>query len=236
MMNSIASLPTWEYLQKKMIWDQLDTIRNKKILDYGSGEGHTANMLAKSNDVTAIEPSEEMLSKQVIDNAYVQIKGDLQALRDLEDRSFDMIVCHNVFEYTHDRALILKEFSRILKDEGVLSIVKHNRAGRVMQMVSLLNKFGRANAVLDGEHGIAQKYGSIMYYTNDDLLTWLPDFSIKKSFGIRTFWALQQNQEIHTDKNWQSEMLAMEHRVSELDDFRSIASFHHLILERKTME
>ena len=35
--------------------------RREKILDFGSGEGITANYFAKNNDVIAIEPSEEML-------------------------------------------------------------------------------------------------------------------------------------------------------------------------------
>jgi len=33
----------------------------------------------------------------------------------------------------------MKEFVRILKKTGYISISKHNRAGRVMQMVVLLN-------------------------------------------------------------------------------------------------
>lgn len=226
------SLPTWEYLQKKMIWDQLEDIKNRKILDYGSGQGYTAHALAKHNDVLAIEPSKDMLSSRVGIDEYTQIEGALEVLKNLESCSFDVVVCHNVLEYTHDRSLILNEFSRILKEDGILSIVKHNRAGRVMQMVALLNNFERGHAVLDGEDGIAQKYGSIMYYTDEDLIDWLPGFEIKKSFGVRTFWALQQNQDIHVDPYWQENMLTMEHKVSELDEFKSIASFHHVILGR----
>ena len=37
-------------------------MEGKKILDFGSGEGITANHFAEKNDVTAIEPSKKMLS------------------------------------------------------------------------------------------------------------------------------------------------------------------------------
>jgi len=33
----------WELLQKKMIWNQLSFIHNKRVLDFGSGYGISAN-------------------------------------------------------------------------------------------------------------------------------------------------------------------------------------------------
>lgn len=59
--HSITELPAWERLFKKIVWKQLGDPEGKKILDFGSGEGITANYYAEKNDVTAIEPSEEML-------------------------------------------------------------------------------------------------------------------------------------------------------------------------------
>lgn len=67
-----------------------------------------------------------------------------------------MIICNNFLEYAEDRADIIKEFARILKANGKISIVKHNRAGRVMQMVVLLNDFEHAHSLLDGKDGMLQ--------------------------------------------------------------------------------
>ena len=61
-----------------------------------------------------------------------------------------MIICHNVLEYAQDREDIVRQFARVLKTDGKISIVKHNRAGRVMQMVVLLNDFEHAHSLLDG--------------------------------------------------------------------------------------
>ena len=74
-----------------------------------------------------------------------------------------MILCHNVLEYVAERKEIIKEFSRLLKKNGYLSILKHNKHGRVMQMVMLLNNFEHANELLAGENGYAQQFGTINY-------------------------------------------------------------------------
>jgi len=56
-MHYITELPAWERLFKKMVWEQLGAPEGKTILDFGSGEGITANHFAMKNEVTAIEPS-----------------------------------------------------------------------------------------------------------------------------------------------------------------------------------
>lgn len=223
----------WELLQKKMTWEQLKYIHDKRVLDFGSGNGMTANHFAIDNEVIAIEPNENMLQDRFRENNYTQIKGDIKELRNFENESFDVILCHNVFEYANEREEIINEFSRILKKKGYLSVLKHNRAGRVMQMVVLLNNFEHANELLEGKNGHAQKFGMINCYENKELLEWSDKFELEKILGMRTFWDLQQNQEIQKDEAWQEKMLEMELRVSELEEYKSIAFFHHVILRKK---
>lgn len=233
-MNTIESnMAPWDYLQKRMIWDQLKPVKSKRILDFGSGEGHTASHFALENYVVAVEPSETALENREKTNDYLQIQGSVSSLKDMEDESFDVVLCHNVLEYTSNRVEIINELERLLKPQGYLSVVKHNRYGRVMQMVTLLNNFDHAEEVLNGRPSLAQKYGPIQYYTDDDLLDWLGSYKIIRKFGVRTFWALQQDQEKHTDPIWQEKMLKMESRVSEIESFRAISSLHHLILMKK---
>ena len=61
-MRSLSELPAWERLFKRIVWQQMGDISGKRILDFGSGEGITADRFAASNEVIAIEPSEAMLS------------------------------------------------------------------------------------------------------------------------------------------------------------------------------
>lgn len=233
MNNSINDLPPWESLMKRIVWKQLGEIKNKKILDFGSGIGVTANYLAESNDVIAIEPSEESINERWTYNQYKQITGSTDELRKFADEEFDMIICHNVLEYAEDREIIIREFSRVLKADGEISVVKHNRVGRVMQMVVLLNDFEHAHSLLDGNDGMASKYGKIHYYEDSDIEKWCTDLKVTKTLGMRTFWDMQQNQEIHKDADWQNKMVEIEMRVSDIDVYKDIAFFHHLTIKKK---
>ena len=230
-MNNIdlKALGPWEVLQKKLTWTQLGEFCGKRILDFGCGNGIMGAYYVDINEVTAIEPDKEVLDNNKYDNVK-QICGDINELRKFEDAYFDIILCHNVLEYAIEREDIMKEFQRLLKSDGMISILKHNRAGRVMQMAVLLNNFQHANDLLDGKDSMASKYGSIRYYNDEDLVKWAPELKIKKILGMRTFFDLQQNQEIHKDEDWQIKMMEMEQRVSNIDEFRNVAFFHHVIL------
>ena len=230
---SNPTIPVWEHLQKQITWDQLSFLHNKNILDFGSGRGLTADHFAEDNQVTAIEPSTDMLKDRVTDHTYTQLEGSLSILKTLPSESFDAILCHNVLEYApEERPRIVQEFVRLLKPDGILSILKHNRAGRIMQMAVLLNQFDHANALLDGNCGQSAKFGAISYYENNDLLAWAPSLTIETTLGMRTFWDLQQNQDIQSDPGWQQNMLDLESRVSTIPAFQAVAFFHHLLLRK----
>ena len=232
----IDQLPTWEKLAKVIIRQQIGTLNGKMILDFGSGAGITANHFAAGNKVIAIEPSADMLAQQVNTNGYRQIIGSTEKLKKLPSNSFDYILCHNVLEYVNDREIIVGEFYRLLKPSGKLSIVKHNRNGRVMQMVVLLNNFEEANNLLDGHNSNAQQFGTINYYDDKDIIEWCDGFTLQETYGLRTFWDLQQNQEIQKDEDWQKKMIDIEMKVSQNPDFQKIAFFHHLIFEKQVNE
>lgn len=231
-MNNLEKLGAWEYLQKKLTWRQLGEMEGKTILEFGCGSGVMGAYYAEKNTVIAIEPDAQVLAENPYHNVE-QICGDVKELEKFEDGSFDVILCHNVLEYAEERQDILKEFERLLKPDGWISILKHNVNGRVMQMAVLLNNFEHANELLDGEFGVASKYGAIRYYQDQDLIQWVPGLKINKVLGMRTFWDLQQNQELHTDKEWQEKMMELEQRVSDKQEFVNIAFFHHVILGKK---
>lgn len=47
MKNKMTKLPTWDCLLKKILWSQLGDFEGKRILDFGSGLGVTAEHYAK---------------------------------------------------------------------------------------------------------------------------------------------------------------------------------------------
>ena len=64
------------------------------------------------------------------------------------------------------------------------------------------------------------------------MMEWCDGFSLRESYGLRIFWDLQQNQDIQESDNWQKNMVEIEKRVSQNQDFQKIAFFHHLIFEK----
>lgn len=229
---NINELPIWEMMQKKMTWAQLGDFSGKRILDFGSGQGAMAAHYAETNTVIAIEQDEHLSADRFDKEAYIQMKGGLKELGIFEDGYFDVIFCHNVLEYMdeEEKEATVKEFNRVLKAGGTLSVLKHNVAGRVMQMAVLVNQFDAANALLSGENGMSEKYGEIRYFQDADIIRWCPEFTIQKVLGQRVFWDLQQNQDIQTDEGWQTNMLMLESRVCDVDEYKNIAFFHHVIL------
>lgn len=231
-MRSITELPAWERLFKRIVWQQIGDLQGKYILDFGSGEGITADHFAKDNTVVAVEPWDEMLKNAWKDHHYRQIIGNVTALSEFPDDTFDVVICHNVLEYIDDKKQIVKELARVLKPDGLISLAKHNRNGRIMQMAVLLDDKKAAGVLLDGENSASSIFGAIRYYEDKDIEKWVQELHIEKAFGIRTFWDLQQNQEKHCDEDWQQEMMKLEMRVSEIEAFREIAFFHHLIIRK----
>ena len=228
-MHTLEELPAWERLFKRIVWQQIGALLGFRILDFGSGEGVTADHYAACNRVTAVEPSAEMLAHAWNDHPYEQIVGDVSVLSKFEDGTFDFVICHNVLEYVGDRPSVVNELARVLKDGGRMSIVKHNRAGRIMQMAVLLDDMEKANALLDGKNSTASKFGEIRYYRDSDVHAWNSRLKPAECFGIRTFWDLQQKQDKHGQEEWQRGMMQLEMRVSRMEDYQHIAFFHHLV-------
>lgn len=228
----VDKLGVWEQLQKRLTWEQLGEFSGKKILEFGCGNGVMGAHYARGNTVIGVEPDEQILRE----NPYKEVEqicGDIKTLFKYKDGSFDVILCHNVLEYAVlERAEIMKEFQRLLRDGGLLSVLKHNKPGRVMQMVVLLNNFDHAGDLLDGKGSVASQYGEISYYEDDDLMRWAPGLRIEKVFGMRTFWDLQQNQEVQAEEDWQREMMKLEQRVSDIEEYRNVAFFHHVLLRK----
>ena len=84
-MHRITEIPAWERLFKRIVWAQIGDLKRLSILDFDSGEGITADHYAENNSVTAVEPSEEMLSSAWKAHEYKQIIGDVSVLSEYDD-------------------------------------------------------------------------------------------------------------------------------------------------------
>lgn len=220
----------WGKLFYKLLWHNL-CCEGKRILDFGSGFGITANHFAKNNDVVAIEPNIEMLKNRFKTNDYQQIVGGIEKLCEFQNDSFDIIFCHNVMEYLDNRQQLLNEFNRILKRGGYVSVVKHNKLGKVMQKAVFEYNIETALDLLNDGKAISQNFGTINEYELSDLSMYCQGlFHISRVYGIRTFFGLQRN-EFKNDVDWMEKMYELESAVEGIPEFQNIAFFHHIILE-----
>lgn len=224
----------WWLLFYRIVWEQIPIKNGMKILDFGSGLGVTASHLAKDNEVVAIEPNKDMIKMRIDENIYEQIVGDIEILKQQKDESFDVIVCHNVFEYAKERKDIFKEFYRVLKPNGIISIVKHNHVGRIMQKAVFENSLDEAIYLLDGGRVKVMNFGEVNYYDINDIKQWIgdKDISIEKILGVRTFWGLQQNNDVKYRQDWQEKMYKLEMKVADIKDYLNIAFYNHIILRK----
>ena len=220
----------WGQLYYDILFEQLQDIKGKRVLDFGSGFGLVANHLAKENQVLAVEPNEEMVALRTQDYSYQQLVGSLDQLASLEDASFDVILCHNVLEYVEDRKLVLEEFTRLLKLGGMLSIVKHNEVGRVLQTVVFENDTRKALALLAGQDLETHSMGLAQAYNLDAAFVDL-GLEVQNYQGIRVFYGLQDNR-FKGQEGWRESMLQMELAVCQEPPYRDMAFFQHYSLKR----
>ena len=221
----------WGQLLYKLIWNHLD-FEGKRILDFGSGFGLTANHLAEKNEVIAVEPSREMLQYRVCTHDYVQLNGKVEVLGRFPDQSFDVILCHNVLEYADNREEIMGEFVRLLKPEGILSVIKHNKPGKIMQKAVFEYNVKETLQLLHNENIVSANFGTINEYENEELETYAKGkLKIINTYGLRMFFALQRN-DLKNSGDWICNMFEIESLAEERPEFRNIAFLHHVIMKR----
>ena len=222
----------WGKIQYEITFAQLAHLKNKKILDFGSGFGLVSQFLVQNNEVVAIEPEKEMLFAYP-NHTYEKILGSLEQVEKFESESFDIVLCHNVLEYIEEnnREKYLSEFKRVLKRDGKLSIIKHNQVGKIMQAVVFSNDIDQALDLLKGNEFKSVSFNSGTTYTIDELLE-MSKMKLEKYQAIRTFYSLQMN-EVKTKDNWLEKMTEMELAVCDLLPYKDISFLQHVWLMKE---
>ena len=222
----------WGKIQYEITFAQLVHLKNKKILDFGSGLGLVSQFLSENNEVVAIEPEKEMLFAYP-NHTYEKILGSLEQVKKFEAESFDIVLCHNVLEYIEEnnRENYLSELKRVLKQDGKLSIIKHNQVGKIMQAVVFSNDVDQALELLKGNEFRSVSFNSGTTYTIDKLLE-MSKMKLVKYQAIRTFYSLQMN-EVKTQDNWLKKMTEMELAVCDLYPYKDISFLQHVWLMKE---
>ena len=150
-----------------------------------------------------------------------------------EAESFDIVLCHNVLEYIeeYNRENYLSELKRVLKQDGKLSIIKHNQVGKIMQAVVFSNDVDQALDLLNGNEFRSVSFSQGTTYTIDELLE-MSKMKLENYQAIRTFYSLQMN-EVKTKDNWLEKMTEMELAVCDLYPYKDISFLQHIWLVKE---
>lgn len=232
--HNLVQMP-WGRMFYDLIYNQLniDNLPKLKILDFGSGFGVTANHYAKWHDVTAVEPNAGMIELSYHENTYKQIQGDYSTLCEM-NTEFDVVICHNVLEYTENPKEIFLQLARLTKRGGKISVIKHNTLGRAMAAAVFEENPQKALDLVLENKDVGHTFGMRKLYTNDDAkkLGELNGLTLSKIYGVRTFFGLTQNNDIKFTDEWYNKMVELEIVASKIDEYKHIAFFNHLIFEK----
>lgn len=95
----------------------------KNVLGIGSAFGHEfLPIINQINELTILEPSEQLRSEQLGDIKPTYIKPNFNGKLDFSDNSFDLIVCFSVLHHIPNVGYVLSEINRVLSPGGILMI------------------------------------------------------------------------------------------------------------------
>lgn len=125
-------------IRNEIIFATLKSIvsgRKCKILDAGGGTGfYSVPMALKDHEVFILDISGEMLREarekgkmHKVSDRIVTIRSDMENICFLGE-NFDVVLCHLAFSHLSNPIGALSEFNRVLKKEGILSLVVENKA------------------------------------------------------------------------------------------------------------
>lgn len=119
--------PSRKYLRESLdSFVEIDAIKDKKILDIGSGTGHLFNWLKEkgAGDIQGIDPSEANIKTST--EKYPWATSHLSTLKKFSETTkekFDTAFAVMVIEHIEDLQVAFQEISQLLADNGKLILV-----------------------------------------------------------------------------------------------------------------
>lgn len=215
---------------------------NHRALDVGGGTGFASMQMARMGwEVVLLDRSEQMLRMARQDaeacNMTPRISfchAEIGQLRDLfAAESFDIVVCHNLLEYAADPAGTVCDIARVLRKDGVASVLVRNRAGEVLKDAVKSANWELATANLTAETVVDTLYGNrtrVFAPTDLQELIARAGLEVVAQHGVRVFSDYVVQEKL-TDAAF-SQIFDLESTLGARPDFYAIARYIQVIARR----
>lgn len=128
--EKVDEKPFNAYYERPGLIELIPDVKSKKVLDAGCAAGWFTEWLIKQGaEVTALDFSPNMveMTRKRVGNKADIVQTDLnEPLNFLEDASMDTVISSLTLHYLKDWDRVMKEFNRILVDEGKLVFSVHH--------------------------------------------------------------------------------------------------------------
>jgi S-adenosylmethionine-dependent methyltransferase len=231
-----------------VVWSALEPTLGSgplDVLDIGGGTGGLAVRVGElGHRVTVVDPSPDALAAlarraREHDVEVAGLQGELAGLLDVvEPASADLVLCHGVLEVVDDPADALATLARVLRPDGMLSLLVAQRYAAVVAR-AMAGHFQQALALLDASPGAGRRPAespgrSGRRYTRDELtgLVQQAGFVPDAVHGIRVFTDLVPGSLLDLEPGATAALVELEQAVSTRPEYLSLATQLHLLAHR----
>jgi S-adenosylmethionine-dependent methyltransferase len=232
-------------LRSELAWENLrrfltsDTSK-RRALDIGGGTGFASVQLARMGyEVMLLDLSKEMLriAREQVGHSGVPTRisfchGDANRLSELFDAdSFDVIVCHNMLEFSENPSAIVRGINNVVRKDGLLSVLVRNRAGEVLKNAIKSRNWKTALANLTAETVLDSLYDEpVRVFTLAEIRELLvrAGLEVFAEHGVRVFCDYIDMEHVAADAEL-SQIFELESALGVRPEFAAIARYVQVI-------
>jgi S-adenosylmethionine-dependent methyltransferase len=234
-------------LRSELAWENVRRFlprdaSKQRALDVGGGTGSASVQLARMGyEVVLLDGSEEMLriARQQAEAGSVAERislchadaGQLPELFGAE--SFDIVICHNLLEYTGDPFTTVRDIAQVLRKDAMLSVLVRNRAGEVLKAAIKSGNCKLATANLTAETVLDSLFGEpVRVFALSDVRDLLSRacLEVVAEHGVRVFFDYLGLENL-TDEVY-VQALELESTLGARLEFAAIARYVQVIARR----
>ena len=226
-----------------VVWETLRALLEgrspARVLDVGGGTGGFAvRVAALGHHVTVVDPSPDALAildrrsgETGVADRVVGVQGDLDTVPGLvPEADVDVVLCHGVLERVEDHVGAVHTLAGVLRPGGTLSLLVDQRHAAVVAR-AVAGHFRQASRMLEGE----ATAGSVHRFTAPEATRLLEDagFADITVHGVRVFSDLVPSSLVDVEPGAAAALAELEHAVSELPEYLTLATQLHLLAARR---